>query len=127
MKGKILLVEDTPSTAVVVKRELEFLGYECIVARDGQEGIKKASDHLPDLIIMDMALPKVDGLEATLQLRKNLKTKSTPILAATARTMPGDREKCLQAGCDDYIAKPFGHRELNACIEKLLQKTDDSS
>ena len=121
MKRKILLVEDNPATVDVILKELEFLGYESIVAEDGKEGVDKASSQMPDLIIMDISLPKMDGLEATSMIRKNPKTQSIPILAATARALPGDKEKCLQAGCDDYIAKPFTHRELGAAIKKLLK------
>ena len=122
MKRKILLVEDNPATVDVILKELEFLGYESIVAEDGKEGVDKASSQMPDLIIMDISLPKMDGLEATSMIRKNPKTQSIPILAATARALPGDKEKCLQAGCDDYIAKPFTHRELGAAIKKLLKE-----
>lgn len=122
MKKKILLVEDNPATIDVIQKELEFLGYESVVAQDGKEGIDKAASSLPDLIIMDISLPKMDGLEATSLIRKNPKTGSIPILAATARALPGDKEKCLQAGCDDYIAKPFTHRELGAAIKKLLKE-----
>ena len=122
MKKKILLVEDNPATIDVIQKELEFLGYESVVAEDGKEGVEKASSSLPDLIIMDISLPKMDGLEASIAIRKNPKTQAIPILAATARALPGDKEKCLQAGCDDYIAKPFTHRELGAVIKKLLKE-----
>jgi len=122
MKRKILLVEDNPATIDVIQKELEFLGYESVVAEDGKEGVEKASSYLPDLIIMDISLPKMDGLEASTAIRKNPKTQTIPILAATARALPGDKEKCLQAGCDDYIAKPFTHRELGAAIKKLLKE-----
>ena len=122
MKKKILLVEDNPATVDVIQKELEFLGYESMIAEDGKEGVEKATSYLPDLIIMDISLPKMDGLEATSLLRKNPKTKSIPVLAATARALPGDKEKCLQAGCDDYIAKPFTHRELGAAIKRLLKE-----
>ena len=122
MKRKILLVEDNPATIDVIQKELEFLGYESVVAEDGKEGVEKASSYLPDLIIMDISLPKMDGLEASTAIRKNPKTQAIPILAATARALPGDKEKCLQAGCDDYIAKPFTHRELGAAIKKLLKE-----
>ena len=122
MKKKILLVEDNPATIDVIQKELEFLGYESVVAEDGKEGVEKASSYLPDLIIMDISLPKMDGLEASIAIRKNPKTQTIPILAATARALPGDKEKCLQAGCDDYIAKPFTHRELGAVIKKLLKE-----
>ena len=121
MKRKILLVEDNPATVDVIQKELEFLGYDSIIAEDGKEGVDKAVSQMPDLIIMDISLPKMDGLEATTMIRQNPKTKSIPVLAATARALPGDKEKCLQAGCDDYIAKPFTHRELGAAIKKLLK------
>lgn len=122
MKKKILLVEDNPATVDVIQKELEFLGYDSIVAEDGKEAVEKAASYLPDLIIMDISLPKMDGLEASSLIRKNPKTQSIPILAATARALPGDREKCLQAGCDDYIAKPFTHRELGVAMKKLLKE-----
>jgi len=121
MKQKILLVEDNPATIHVIQKELEFLGYDCIVADDGKKGVDMATAHVPDLIIMDISLPKLDGLGATALIRQNPKTQAIPILAATARALPGDREKCLQGGCDDYIAKPFTHRELGAAIKKLLK------
>ena len=121
MKQKILLVEDNPATIDVIQKELEFLGYDCVVADDGKKGVDMATAHAPDLIIMDISLPKLDGLGATALIRQNPKTKAIPILAATARALPGDREKCLQGGCDDYIAKPFTHRELGAAIKKLLK------
>ncbi len=120
MRKKILLVEDAPMSIVVVKKEVEFLGYECLVAKDGQEAVQKASEDQPDLILMDISLPKMDGLQAASRIRENPKTQAIPILPVTAKAMPGDREKCLQAGCDEYIAKPLSHRELGTCIEELL-------
>jgi CheY-like chemotaxis protein len=124
MKKKILLVEDTPMSIAVVTKEIEHLGYECVVAKDGEEAVKKAVEHIPDLIVMDISLPKMDGLQATAELRKNPRTQAIPVLAATARAMPGDRERCKEAGCDDYLSKPFGHKELGARIEKLLNERE---
>jgi len=121
MKKIVLLVEDSKTSAAIMENELEFLGYECIVAVDGKEAIKKARDERPDLILMDMSLPKVDGLKATEEIRKNADTRTIPIIALTALAMPGDREKCLKAGCDDYLAKPVSHKELGPCITKLMQ------
>jgi len=121
MKERILLVEDNPATIDVVQKELEFLGYDAITADDGRKAVEMAEAHLPDLIIMDISLPQMDGLQATTLIRENPKTRSIPILAATARALPGDREKCIQSGCNDYIAKPFTHRELGAALKKLLE------
>ena len=122
MKAKILLVEDNPATIDVIQKELEFLGYNSIIAEDGKKALDMANSQSPDLIILDISLPKVNGLEVAAEVRKSPKIASIPILAATARALPGDREKCLEAGCDDYIAKPFTHRELGAAIKKLLKQ-----
>ena len=121
MKMRMLLVEDNPATMDIVQTELEFLGYDTMVADNGKKAVEMAATHLPDLIIMDISLPKMDGLEAAALIRKNPKTKTIPILAATARALPGDKEKCLRGGCDGYIAKPFTHRELGAAIKKLIK------
>ena len=121
MKKRILLVEDNSATVDIIQTELEFLGYESTVADNGKKAVEMAASHLPDMIIMDISLPKMDGLEATSLIRKNPKTKAIPILAATARALPGDKEKCLLGGCDGYIAKPFTHRELGAAIKKLIK------
>lgn len=120
MKKRILLAEDNPATIEVMQTELEFLGYQVTVARDGAEAVERAASDSPDLILMDIVLPKLDGLKAVAQIRANPNTQNIPILAATAKAMPGDREKCLAAGCDDYIAKPFTHIELGAIVTKLL-------
>jgi two-component system cell cycle response regulator DivK len=120
-KKRILLVEDNPATIDVVQKELEFLGYDAITADTGDKAVAMAEEHLPDLIIMDISLPGMDGLQATALIRKNPKTQSIPVLAATARALPGDREKCIQSGCTDYIAKPFTHRELGAALKKILK------
>jgi len=122
MKRKILLVEDNPATVDIIQTELEFLGYDSAIAENGQKAVDLAATYRPDLIVMDISLPKLDGLEATTLIRNNSKTQNIPILAATARALPGDREKCIQAGCDDYIAKPFTHRELGAVIKKLIKE-----
>lgn len=125
MKTKILLVEDNPATMEVMKQELEVLGYDVAIARDGAEAVEMAGSELPDLIIMDMLMPKMDGGEATARIRKNPKTQAIPILAATAKALPEDRDICLASGCDDYIAKPFSYRELHAAIEKLLKRQSE--
>ena len=120
MKKRILLVEDHPGTIEVMHQELEVLGYEVTIVKNGEEAVGMASSELPDLIVMDIILPKIDGLQAVSRIRQNPKTKDIPILAATALAMPGDREKCLEGGCDGYIAKPFNHRQLGAAIERLF-------
>ena len=121
MKRKVLLVEDSRTSAAIMQLELDALGYECILATDGKEAIKKAKDERPDLILMDMSLPKMDGLQATQEIRKIPETQKVPIIALTARAMPGDKEKCLQAGCDEYLVKPVSHRDLGPRVENLIQ------
>jgi two-component system cell cycle response regulator DivK len=121
MKRRILLVEDNIEMANMMQKELEFLGYEVIVAKNGVEAVETATSQLPDLIVMDMVMPTMDGFKATAQVRKNPKTQAIPILAATVKAMPGDQEECLASGCDGYIAKPFTYKELGAAIKKLLK------
>jgi len=120
-KKRVLLAEDHPGTMEVMQTELEVLGYEVVVAQDGQEAVEKAATELPDLIVMDIIMPKLDGFQAAARIRENPRTKDIPILAATALARPGDREKCLESGCDGYIAKPFTHRQLGAAIDRLFE------
>lgn len=122
MKKRILVAEDHTDTLEILTHQLKFLGYELTIARNGLEAVALAESEHPDLIIMDLMLPKMDGLQATSQIRNNPGTQSIPILAATAKAMPGDREHCLKAGCDGYLAKPFSHIELGHAIEEILQK-----
>ena len=120
-RKRVLLVEDHPDTSELIRHELSFGGYDVLIAEDGREAVS-ASLLLPDIIIMDMRLPKMNGFEATKRIKENPKTASIPILSATALNGPGDRERCLAAGCDDYIAKPFTHKELLTAVKKLLDK-----
>lgn len=122
MKSLILVVEDNETTRDLVQTQLTFLGYRVTTAKNGAEGVAKAMAELPDLIVMDIQMPGMDGLHATSQIRKEPTTQVIPILAATAKTMSGDKQKCLDSGCNDYIAKPFTHRQLQIAIEKLLSK-----
>lgn len=122
MKKRILLVEDHSGTIEVMQQELEVLGYEVTVAENGVKGVEMATSESPDLIVMDIIMPKMDGLQAASQIRKNPKTKGIPILAATALARPGDKERCLEGGCDGYIAKPFTHKQLGVAIKKLFEK-----
>lgn len=118
--AKILLIEDNEMNRDMLSRRLQRKGYDVLIAVDGAEGVALAKDQLPDLILMDMSLPIVDGWEATRQLKADTKTKHIPIIAQTAHAMSGDREKCIAAGCDDYATKPVELPTLLAKIEKHL-------
>lgn len=118
----ILLVEDNEMNRDMLSRRLERKGYTIDMAVDGEEAVLKAETCNPDIILMDMSLPKIDGWEATQQIRKNSKTTEIPIIALTAHAMAEDREKALGAGCDDYDTKPVELDRLIAKIETLIQK-----
>jgi two-component system, cell cycle response regulator DivK len=118
--AKILLVEDNEMNRDMLSRRLERRGYEVVIAVDGQQGVDLAQSTQPDLILMDMSLPIIDGWEATRQLKGMEKVKATPIIALTAHAMSGDREKALEAGCDDYDTKPIELPRLLGKIEALL-------
>ena len=102
---------------------MERLNYEVIGAKDGIEAVELATSETLDLIIMDIVMPKLSGLEAVSQIKKNPKTQAIPILAVTAMAQAGDQKKCLQSGCDAYIAKPFTFKKLEAAIERLLKES----
>ena len=119
---KILLVEDSEISRDMLARRLARRGYEVVIAVDGAQGVTLAQSEAPDLILMDMNLPVLDGSEATRQLRTVPATRSIPIIALTAHAMSGDREKALEAGCDDYDTKPIELERLLGKIEVLLKK-----
>jgi CheY-like chemotaxis protein len=119
---KILLVEDNEMNRDMLSRRLQRRGYEVVIAIDGQEGVAKAQTEAPNLILMDMSLPVMDGWEATRRLKAAPATMAIPVLALTAHAMSGDREKAMEAGCDDYDAKPIDLARLLAKIEVLLGK-----
>jgi len=119
---KILLVEDNEMNRDMLSRRLERRGYQVIIAVDGQEGVALAQSQRPDLILMDMSLPVLDGWEATRQLKAAPATRSIPIIALTANAMSGDREQALEAGCDDYDSKPVEFARLLGKIQVLLDK-----
>jgi two-component system cell cycle response regulator DivK len=121
--AKILVVEDNEMNRDMLSRRLERRGYEVIVAVDGEEGVARAKAEAPDLVLMDMSLPVLDGWEATQQLKGTPETKSIPIVALTAHAMSGDREKALEAGCDDFDTKPIDLPRLLGKIESLLGGT----
>jgi two-component system, cell cycle response regulator DivK len=104
----------------MLKRRLERAGFEVVVAPDGEQGLEVARDAPPDLILMDLSLPVLDGWEATRRLKSSEATRSIPVIALSAHAMPGDREKALEAGCDDYDAKPVKLPSLLAKIRALL-------
>ena len=120
MTKKILIVEDNPMVVEVVQTILEFMGYASIVAMSAEQGVNLAASQLPDLIMLDITLPDMDGFAAARQIRQNQKTRSIPILATTGRVSFEDKEKCLQSGCDNYISKPFTPKQLASRIERLL-------
>lgn len=124
MKKKALLVEDDRANAEVMKMELDFLGYDVVVAYNGPDAITLARAEKPDVIVLDILLPKMDGLEAAVEIRLDPEIQRVPILAATALAAPGDRERCLQGGCDGYLAKPFTYKELGIALDRLLDKRD---
>ena len=113
---KILVVEDNEMNRDMLSRRLQRRGYEVIVAIDGGEGLALAQSRRPDLILMDMSLPVVDGWEATRRLKAAPETQSIPIIALTAHAMATDRDKAIEAGCDDYDIKPV---ELPRLLEKI--------
>lgn len=113
---KILLVEDNEMNRDMLSRRLQRKGYEVILAVDGAEGIALAGSCAPDLILMDMSLPVLDGWEASKQLKAAPQTRSIPVIALTAHAMAGDRDRALEAGCDDYDTKPI---ELPRLLEKM--------
>jgi len=120
--AKILLVEDSEMSRDMLARRLARRGYEVVIAVDGEQGVTLAQTEAPDLILMDMNLPVLDGSEATRQLRAAPATRSIPVIALTAHAMSGDRENALEAGCDDYDTKPIELERLLGKIEALLKK-----
>ena len=117
---KILLVEDNQMNRDMLSRRLARKGYEVVIAIDGQQGVAMARSETPDLILMDMSLPVLDGWEATRQLKTAPETQAIPVIALTAHAMAGDREKAVEAGCNDYDTKPIELPRLLEKIEALL-------
>jgi two-component system, cell cycle response regulator DivK len=117
---KILYVEDNEDNVYMLKRRLERAGFEVIVAPDGEQGLAVAHDQRPDLILMDLSLPVLDGWQATRRLKDSEETRTIPVIALSAHAMPGDRERALEAGCDEYDAKPVKLPSLLAKIRALL-------
>ncbi len=118
--ARILLVEDNEMNRDMLSRRLARKGYEVLLAVDGREGIEQARDAMPDLILMDMSLPEIDGWEATRQLKADPLTGAIPVVALTAHAMSADRDLALAAGCDDYDTKPIEFPRLLEKIERWL-------
>jgi two-component system cell cycle response regulator DivK len=119
--ARILLVEDNEMNRDMLSRRLVRNGYEVSIAMDGQQGVDMALSERPDLILMDMSLPVIDGWEATRRVRANDATRQIPVIALTAHAMAGDREKAMEAGCDDYDTKPVEITRLLGKIAALLK------
>ena len=114
--AKILIVEDNEPNRDMLSRRLERRGFEVVVAVDGAEGVAKSKSEHPDIVLMDMSLPVMNGWEATRAIKADPATSAMPVIALTAHSMPGDREKAMEAGCDDYDVKPV---DLPRLLEKM--------
>ncbi len=121
MAKRILVVEDNPDNRTLITDVLASMNYEVLVAEDGEEGVAKAEKEVPDLILMDLSLPKIDGWVATKTIKQNAALTHIPIIALTAHAMVGDREKALEAGCNDYVSKPIDLRELASKLSHFLK------
>jgi len=117
---RILIVEDNEMNRDMLSRRLLHKGFEVSIAKDGMEGLARAREESPDLILLDLSLPLKDGWEVARDLKKDVKTRAIPVIALTAHAMAGDREATLEAGCDDYDTKPIDMPRLLGKIAKLL-------
>ena len=120
--AKILLVEDNEMNRDMLSRRLIKRGHDVVIAVDGQQGVDMAKSEAPELILLDMSLPVMDGWEAARILKTHDATQSIPIIALTAHAMAGDRERCLEAGCEDYDTKPVEFKRLLGKIDNLLTR-----
>lgn len=123
---RILLVEDNEMNQDMLKRRLERKGFEVLLAGDGETGLTQAQQEGPDLILMDISLPMMDGWEATRRLKADPKTAGIPILVLTAHALTSDRAKSIEAGCDDYDTKPVDFSRLLGKMEALLSKSTEA-
>jgi CheY-like chemotaxis protein len=117
---KVLIVENHADMREILVRIFELMGFTAITSRDGREGVQRALAEKPDLIVMDIMMPEMSGWEATRILRGNPETKDVPVLAATVLFRPSDLQRCISAGCNDYIVKPFTVKQLRRKIESLV-------
>ena len=120
MSKKILVVEDTEDNRQILRDLLSMAGYEMVEANDGAEGVAKAAEHRPDLILMDIQMPVMDGYEATRRIKADPVLKSIPVIAVTSYALSGVEDKARAAGCDGYVAKPFSPRQMLAKVREIL-------
>ncbi len=118
---RILLVEDNEDNRTVYRTILEHYGYEVELATDGLQGVERAIELLPDLILMDISIPVIDGLEATRRLKADQRTAAIPILALTAHALPADHARAVEAGCDGYLTKPIPPRQVMEAVRRFVQ------
>ena len=120
MKKRILIIEDTEDNRRILRDLLTHAGYDLIEADDGAKGVAMAAEHRPDLILMDIQLPTIDGYEATRQIKANPDLRHIPIVAVTSYALSGDEAKTMAAGCDGYIAKPMRYKDFLATVDAQL-------
>lgn len=123
MSKSILVVEDTRDNRQILKDLLSAAGYTMIEAEDGESGVALAAEIMPDLILMDVQLPMIDGYEATRRIRANPDTRRIPIIAVTSYAISGEEAKAAAAGCDGYVSKPFSPRKVLATVRDILAKS----
>ena len=120
MSKKILVIEDTEDNRQILRDLLGMAGYDMIEAHDGAEGVAKASEHKPDLILMDIQMPVMDGYEATRRIKADPALQAIPIIAVTSYALSGDEARAREAGCDDFVPKPYSPRQLLAKVREYL-------
>lgn len=120
-KGRVLIVEDSMDTYELVRFILEKNGYEVFLAVNGRDGVNAASKQKPDLIVMDLSMPEMDGWTATRLIKQNKQTSSIPLIALTAHVLPGDRQRAVDSGCDEYITKPMDLLELVETVDRWVK------
>jgi two-component system cell cycle response regulator DivK len=120
MTKKILVVEDTEDNRQILRDLLGMAGYDLIEAHDGAQGVAMAAEHRPDLILMDIQMPVMDGYEATRRIKADPALSAIPVIAVTSYALSGDEDKARAAGCDDYIAKPYSPRQMLAKVRGIV-------
>lgn len=120
-KGRVLIVEDNMDTYELVRFILEKNGYEVFLAVNGRDGVNAASKQKPDLIVMDLSMPEMDGWTATRLIKQNKQTSAIPLIALTAHVLPGDRQRAVDSGCDEYITKPMDLLELVETVNRWVK------